>query len=259
MPETITVPLELQAAYDEQYTAELSAWRELGAQYKAENIQALCQGLQVRSALECGAGEGSILLHLDAARFCPELHALEISPSGLRAIRQRTIASVKSVMQFNGYNLPYQNKSFDLAILSHVLEHVEHPRLLLRELKRVSRYTVIEVPLDYSPWVDERLEHYLAYGHINIFTPALLRFLLKSEGFSVLRDRYDAGHGAVQRFQMYRNQRLPQTLRSELMRRGRNTLIALRRQLTPPAQRRELRYNAYCVLCEDSGSSARVF
>jgi SAM-dependent methyltransferase len=200
--------------------------------------------------LECGAGEGSILQQLDAAGFCPEMHAVEIAPSGLRAIQRRGLPTLAGALRFNGYNLPYRDKSFDLAILSHVLEHVEHPRLLLRELRRVSRYQVIEVPLDYSPRVDRAVDHYLAYGHLNIFTPALLRFLLRSEGLMPLRDRYDPGRAELQKFQLYRMQGLRRTPLSELRRRAVAGLVALRRQLTPPASRREYRYHAYCVLCE---------
>lgn len=259
MPETLHIPLDLQAAYAAQYDPGGSAWRELGAKYKARNIRAVCAGRSFASLLECGAGEGSLLMHLDRAGFCPEMHALEIAASGVAAIRRRAIPSVRSVLQFNGYSLPYRDKSFDLAILSHVLEHVEHPRLLLRELRRVSRYQAVEVPLDYAPDVDRRLAHYLSYGHINIFTPALLRFLLASEGLRVIHDHYDPGSAELVKFQLYRNLGRRKTLGGEARRRLVHALVALRRALTPPAPRRELRYHAYCVLCEDTGHGLRIF
>jgi hypothetical protein len=34
---------------------------------------------------------------------------------------------------YDGYRIPYGDKRFDLAVLSHVVEHLEHPRLLLYE------------------------------------------------------------------------------------------------------------------------------
>jgi SAM-dependent methyltransferase len=259
MPETLHIPLDLNSAYAAQYPAEGSAWRELGALYKARNIQAVCAGRSFASLLECGAGEGSLLLQLDRAGFCAEMHALEIAASGVAAIRRRAIPSVRSVLQFNGYSLPYRDKSFDLAVLSHVLEHVEHPRLLLRELRRVSRYLAVEVPLDYSPTVDRHIAHYLGYGHLNIFTPALLRFLLASEGFTILRDHHDPGSAEVVKFQLYRNLGRRKTLGSEARRRLIAALVAVRRRLTPPIPRREFRYHAYCVLCEDSGHGLRIF
>lgn len=258
MSEQPAVSGALQAAYDAQYSERLTAWRELGARYKAENIRLVCAGRSFTSVLECGAGEGSLLAELHRSRFCPELHAAEISRSGVAAIERRAIPALRSVVQFSGYQLPYPDKRFDLAVLSHVLEHVEHPRLLLREVRRVSRYQLIEVPLDYSPTVDERVDYFLSYGHINIFTPALLRFLLKSEGLAILRDRYDPGQAAIARFQQYQLQGRRKTPLAEARRRAIAGAVALRRRLTPRALRRERRYNAYCVLCEDRGARLRV-
>ncbi|MGX5854830.1 hypothetical protein ACWKW6_14350 [Dyadobacter jiangsuensis] len=54
--------------------------------------------------------------------------------------------------------------------------------------KRVSKHQIFEVPIDFSFYVDRKLEHFLSYGHINIYTPSLFRFLLKSENFEVIRD-----------------------------------------------------------------------
>lgn len=253
------VALDLQRAYDEQYSAELTLWRELGARSKARNIMAVCRGRHFERLLECGAGEGSVLHHLSLAGFCPTMHALEISASGGRAIQRRGLPAVASVVQFNGYSLPYRDDSFDVAVLSHVLEHVEHPRLLLRELRRVSRHLVVEVPLDYAPDVDQRVAHYLSYGHLNIFTPALLRFLLRSEGFAVLNDVYDPGSPALRAFQRYQTEGRRRTLVSETRRMLVDALVGLRRGLTPPRSRHEFRYHAYCVLCERAGDGLRIF
>jgi hypothetical protein len=69
------------------------------------------------------------------------------------------------------------------------MEHVEHERILLREIKRVSKNQIFEVPIDFSFYVDEKLKHFLSYGHINIYTPGLFRFLLMSENFKVIKDK----------------------------------------------------------------------
>jgi hypothetical protein len=69
------------------------------------------------------------------------------------------------------------------------LEHVEFERKLLRELSRVARYQVIEVPKDYRFGVDKKVSHFLSYGHINLYTPSSLRFLLKSEGFAIVKEK----------------------------------------------------------------------
>ncbi len=74
---------------------------------------------------DVGAGEGAILLHLDAWPQKEELCAVEISQSGIAMIQSRRLPSLVEVKQFDGYRLPYDDKFFDLAILSHVLEHVD--------------------------------------------------------------------------------------------------------------------------------------
>ncbi len=62
-------------------------------------------------------------------------------------------------------------------------------RALLREIKRVAAHLAIEVPCEYSWGADEQVEYFLSYGHIDLYTPTLLRFLLRSEGFAIVKDR----------------------------------------------------------------------
>ncbi len=191
----VKVDQQVQQAYDQQYLQETSEWRELGARTKAQNIIDITHGLTFRKVLEVGAGDGSILKFLHDRNFAEELYALEISASGLEKIRDRQLTRLKEVFQFDGYKIPYEDNSFDLVILSHVLEHVEFERLLLREIKRVSTYQVIEVPRDFRFGIDNKLSHFLNYGHINIYTPTSLKFLLKSEGFDIKQEickTYDA-------------------------------------------------------------------
>jgi methionine biosynthesis protein MetW len=139
----------VKEAYDEFYQKHDEAWRMLGAKYKAQHIIDISQGRTFKKVLEVGAGDGSILKFLADAGFAPEYYAVEISDSGVTHILARNISGVKSVQVFDGYKLPFSDDSFDLIILSHVLEHVEHERVLLREIKRVARHCIIEVPLDY--------------------------------------------------------------------------------------------------------------
>jgi ubiquinone/menaquinone biosynthesis C-methylase UbiE len=160
----------LQSAYDEQYTEAMTQWREIGGKQKASNILSVTAGNEFSKVLECGAGEGSILMHLDKANRFDELYAIEISDSGVFQIKKRNLKSLKEVKKFNGYEIPYPDKHFGLAYCSHVIEHVEHPRLLLRELMRVSAYQVFEIPLDYCTNIDRDFQKILSTG-MSISTP----------------------------------------------------------------------------------------
>lgn len=184
-----TVTNNIADAYNDFYTGNEVEWRMLGAKAKATNIISVCEGIKPKKILEVGAGDGSILHYLNEWNFGEELYALEIAESGVSIIQNRNLSKVKEVKSFDGYTIPYEDKSFDLVILAHVLEHVEHERILLRELKRVAKFLVIEVPLDYRFGVDNRMKHFLDYGHINMYTPTLIRYLLKSEGLSIIEDK----------------------------------------------------------------------
>ncbi len=181
---------QLKERYNAQYTDEIFEWRELGAIKKAENILEVSRGKFFKDIIDIGAGDGSILAFLSKNKFCENATAVEISDSAISRINSKKIDIVKEVLQFDGYNLPLVDKKFNLAICSHVVEHVEHPRKLLREIKRISEYQVFEIPIDFSFFVDNKLSHFLSYGHINIFTPSLFKFLLKSEGFEIINEKY---------------------------------------------------------------------
>jgi len=172
--------------YENYYKNGASEWRRLGALDKVDNILALCGQLPRKLILEIGAGDGSILSRLCELGFAGELYAVEISSSGVEVIKSRRIPTLVECRLFDGYRLPYEGGRFDIAILSHVVEHVEHPRQLLYEAARVARYVLIEVPLedmsrrakDYSP---DRV------GHINFFSQRTIRWLVQSCGLRVVR------------------------------------------------------------------------
>jgi len=107
-----------------------------------------CKAIPHDTIVEIGAGEGPLLQELAGHKFGKELYALEISKSGVDVIRERCFEVIKEVQLFDGYSIPYDDNRFDLAILSHFLEHLEFPLLLIREAGRVARHVFIEVQLE---------------------------------------------------------------------------------------------------------------
>ena len=171
--------------YEEYYDEGESEWRRLCAVEKADSIVSLCRDLPRGSVLEIGAGEGSILSRLSELSFGERLHALEISPSGVAAIHARKIPRLVECGLFDGYDVPYGDGRFDIAILSHVIEHVEHPRQLLYEASRVARYVFVEVPLEDTLRLpkDFVLD---PVGHINFYSRKGIRRLVQSCNLRVL-------------------------------------------------------------------------
>src|SRR6201996_6905947 len=248
----------VKQAYDEFYEAHDEAWRMLGAKFKAQHIIDVCAGRDFRKVLEVGAGDGSILTYLADKNFAPEYHAVEISDSGVARIEARKIKDVKSVQIFDGYHLPFGDDTFDLIILSHVLEHVEHEHLLLREFKRVARHCVIEVPRDYKAGVDTRIKHFLAYGHINIYTPTSLRYLLRTEGFEIEKDLTSMIEPEVTKFNTYVNQKKPKSFITDLKI---STEYAVKNGLVNLLGKKvsEQFANAYPVLCKKAEHHLEIF
>jgi SAM-dependent methyltransferase len=249
---------EYKTAYDQFYQKHDEAWRMLGAKYKAKHIIDVCIGHIFNNVLEVGAGDGSILKILSDNNFASEYQAVEISDSGVEYILSRGIKNLKAAQVFDGYKLPFADDSFDLIVLSHVLEHVEHERMLLREIKRVARHCVIEVPRDYKAGVDARINHFLAYGHINVYTPTSLRYLLMTEGFELEKDLISIIEPEVTLFNLYVNQKQPKSFFKSL----KVTAEYSVKQMLSSAlgkKTREQFANAYTVLCKKADHQPRLF
>jgi ubiquinone/menaquinone biosynthesis C-methylase UbiE len=176
----------VKANYEHFYQDGDSEWRRLGAIGKVDNVISLCGDLPHMSILDIGAGEGSVLKRLSELAFGEKLYALEISPSGVDAIRNKGIARCVECNTFDGYNIPYPDEIFDVAILSHVVEHVEHPRQLIYEAARVAKYLFIEVPLEDTIRLPSNFV-FNSVGHINFYTRKSLRLLIQSCNLTVLR------------------------------------------------------------------------
>ena len=52
----------------------------------------------------------------------------------------------KNFVKLSGQQLPFGEDEFDFIIASHVIEHVEDPKLFINELQRVSKKGYIELP-----------------------------------------------------------------------------------------------------------------
>lgn len=252
MNSTRQVSKSMQAGYDEFYTDELTEWRELGGKYKARHVMEVCAGHNFAKVMECGAGEGSILKFLDEFGVFGELYALEISDSGISQILKRKIKQLKEVKKFDGYEIPYPNKEFDMVYCSHVIEHVEHPRLLLREIKRVSHFQVFEIPLDYSYLVDSKVDYFLSFGHINIYTPALFKFLIRSEGYKIIADLYTHSEPDICRYGWHKNLKHP-NINSQEIRLKLRPILNMLRKFKYGRRYKEYIYNAYTCLAEGTG------
>src|SRR5260370_23283499 len=171
-------------ANDEEQGGGLAEGRRLGAIDKCANIVRLCSGYERREVLEIGCGEGAILERLALTGFGARFTGREISASAVSAVQEKNIPGA-SVELFDGYELRFADKQFDLAILSHVVEHVEHPRRLIEEAARAARKVFVEVPLEDNLRLPEDFV-FDRVGHINFYNVKTIRRLVQSCGMEIL-------------------------------------------------------------------------
>lgn len=160
---------ELRDFYDGYYNDAISSKRTIAAIQSVDHLEQL-GGRNLGHLLDMGAGDGAVLQEIERRGISSGMDAVEISASGIERVTSRHLGTLSAVQSFDGYKLPFADKSFDTAIAIHVLEHVEHERLFLNELKRVAKRVFIEVPLEHT----FRLRHSIAmgkpFGHINHYT-----------------------------------------------------------------------------------------
>jgi len=172
--------------YAEYYSVrdDLGEWRRLGAIDKAQNIVELCAAFPHEQVLEVGCGDGAVLQRLAGVGFGKRFTGIDISQSAIRAANDRQIEHAQ-FEQFDGQDIPFATGSFDLAILTHVLEHVEYPRKLIYEASRIARNVFVEVPLEDNMRLprDFALD---AVGHINFYKSKSIRRLVQSCGAKII-------------------------------------------------------------------------
>jgi predicted TPR repeat methyltransferase len=178
----------LQDFYDDYYDdPRLAGTRKLVAGVLFNSLMELAGRQRLVTVLDVGAGEGSFLQKISDENIADELYAVEISESGVERIRRRQLPKLESVAQFDGYKLAFADHSIDLITSLHVLEHVEHERLFLRELARVGKSVFLEVPLENTSNVAMAIERASTGGHINYYNENTFLALLESSGLRVAR------------------------------------------------------------------------
>ena len=192
---------EYQQLYSDYYrpNSSLEHKRNLSADSAVEHIKSVTQGRKWKSLLDVGAGNGSVLAKIDSLRLADELYAVEISESGVNSIRDLGLSGLKEARVFDGYTIPYPDKFFELAICLHVLEHVEHERIFLRELARVAKEIVFEVPLEGGLTLSKSIKQTARFGHLNHYTVPGFLYLLRTVGIEPVEHMVTTSSAAYER------------------------------------------------------------
>jgi SAM-dependent methyltransferase len=199
---------DLSSFYERSYSQDPgrsamgSRWRALGAVGKADHVTGLCRraSLTPGSVLDVGCGDGALLSELHSRGFGVTLAGVEITQAAVDIASQRQ--EISQVALYDGRHLPYERGSFDLGILSHVLEHVPEPVELLREVSRACRAVICEVPLE-ANWSARRADRRAVaeeVGHLQRLSRADARGIVAAAGLRVAAELEDPLPAVVHRF-----------------------------------------------------------
>jgi len=184
---------DIAAFYRDAYAPSADAevygrWRALSAIAKADHVIALAATIGLSSprvVADVGCGDGSVLAELGRRGFGSRRVGFEIAAAAVEMAAGRS--EIAEAAAFDGEHVPAADGAYDLAYASHVLEHVPSPGRLLREMMRVARAVVIEVPLERNlsarrPAARAASE---AAGHIQRFDRTAVRGLITGAGWQV--------------------------------------------------------------------------
>jgi SAM-dependent methyltransferase len=188
-------PVDFTRFYTDAYSLSDAAqaehygrWRELGARSKADHVVELARraGVRPRTLVEIGCGAGDLLAQLFARGIAERQDGFELSAPAAEIARSHGIPQTR-IEVFDGARVPASDGAYDLAVVSHVLEHVPDPASLLAEAVRVARWVLVEVPLEANRSAARPAKRAAAatIGHIQFFDRAAVRALCAGAGLEI--------------------------------------------------------------------------
>lgn len=171
-----------------------AAWLAIGARHKVDSIQQLLMlgGVRARSLVELGCGPGAVIAECQrrslAANFC----GIDFSPVAVAFGRLHHPGILFEQRDIT--NSEPGHEVADVVVVTHVVEHLEHPETVLSKLRNFGRYAVIEVPLEdlLASRVKNRFRDRRgnSAGHVAWFTPSSFRSLLREQpGVRIVAER----------------------------------------------------------------------
>jgi SAM-dependent methyltransferase len=245
---------QLVRFYDEAYAQQNPAlaalyarWRAIGAVGKADHVLELCAraGVDPTSTLEVGCGDGALLSELHRRNFGGRLSGVEITQAAVDIARERV--EIDSVDLYDGLRLEVPDGTYELGILSHVLEHVPDPAALLRELARACRAVLVEVPLEQniSAKRASKREHADEVGHLQRLSRDGARLIVARAGLRIACELEDPLPLAVHRF-------FAATPSARALATAKWTVRAGLHRLAPSAARRVFTVHYACLCLPDA-------
>jgi len=132
-----------------------------------------------------------------AAQYAGTVVGIDFREDHIKQAREQTVEkNVEFVVGDATKDLP--GRRFDVALLTHVLEHIDDPDSFLRSLQKIASRVIIEVPdfendpLNWVRWKND-LRFYSDADHVREYTEDILLEQLERNGWRVLEHRKHGG------------------------------------------------------------------
>jgi SAM-dependent methyltransferase len=172
-----------ERAYREHFELEDRHWWFVGRRAVIRSLLGRADVPREARILDAGCGTGRNLLELSGLG---RVEGVDSSPDAIEFCRRRGLSAVTQA-RLDG--LPFVDRSFDLIVMTDVLEHVEGERDALRELRRVAApraRLLLTVPAYQWLWSQHDDEHH----HVRRYTLARLRASVRAAGWEPLLDTH---------------------------------------------------------------------
>jgi SAM-dependent methyltransferase len=185
--------------YESLYVSELdqeAEWMRRGASYKVDSIQALLDrhAIRAQTIMELGCGTGAVIQECRARGMARRCIGVDYSADAVNYLRTRApeVEAIQADIHSPDFAI---DGDIDVAILTHVIEHLDDPHLFLtRAIEKLPfKYMVAEVPLENL--AVGRLKHLIrdrrinTTGHVQFFDASSFEDLLSSHGLKILDTR----------------------------------------------------------------------
>lgn len=168
-------------------------------QRKIARIVNNCAGLP-KTYLDIGCGDGRFLRVLEKMGVPRSgLHGLELDENGVDRLRNQGYPEVFCERVESASHVP--ENAIDLATMFHVIEHVDDPGTVIRQIRRwLSPGGILALETPNLDSLDARIFQRTYWGgyhiprHWNLFTPASLSRLAADCGLEVLGVTFQTGH-----------------------------------------------------------------
>ena len=165
-----------------------------------EWIAQISGNIKIINLLDVGGGAGLILRSVSShieKKYDKKVnkYALDLSGAALE-MQQKRNPDLKKVLNEDIADTSLKNKEIDLTLLIDVLEHLAEPDKALKEIKRISRFVILKVPLEdnivtnlsnliNSGQTKRELAEKL--GHVNLYNYRTLRKQIQEQLGGILK------------------------------------------------------------------------